>query len=170
MRIYITHCSAKKDLSLRSAGAKVFPDKLYTATPTQRFMMTCKEKNVQWAIFSDKYGVWFPSVEREWYEKDPDSVTHSEFMDLVRSFDSALASYHEICFYHNPGRFHPLYCRLIKTSRLSEKVSLFSHLRDIRLGCDVGWFRGPEDSMSLEAGFLFIFSVLFIHRRCLLVG
>ncbi|RLI76514.1 hypothetical protein DRP04_12570 [Archaeoglobales archaeon] len=59
-RIYITHCSAKKDDCLRGTGIKVTPDKLYTATPLQRFVERCKEKGVEWAIFSDKYGVVFP--------------------------------------------------------------------------------------------------------------
>lgn len=75
MKIYITHCSAKKDDSLKNTGRKVTPDKLYIATPTQRFMNKCKEKKVNWAIFSDLYGVWFPDIEHEWYEKDPDTVT-----------------------------------------------------------------------------------------------
>ena len=58
-RIYITHCSAKKDSVLKNTKAKVTPDKLYTAAPTQRFINECKNKGVNWAIFSDKYGVWF---------------------------------------------------------------------------------------------------------------
>ena len=64
-RIYVTHCSAKKDDSLKNTGKKVTPDKLYTATPTQRFMNKCKEKRTNWAIFSDKYSIWFPSEEHE---------------------------------------------------------------------------------------------------------
>jgi len=51
MRIYITHCSAKKDNSLKNSGVKVTPDKLYTATPIQRFMTRCKEKNVNLGYF-----------------------------------------------------------------------------------------------------------------------
>lgn len=87
MKIYITHCSAKKDDSLKNTGRKVTPDKLYIATPTQRFMSKCKEKKVNWAIFSDLYGVWFPDIEHEWYEKDPDTVTEQEFRNLVKDFD-----------------------------------------------------------------------------------
>ena len=37
MKIYIIHCSAKKDPVLRHCGRSLTPDKLYTATPTQRF-------------------------------------------------------------------------------------------------------------------------------------
>lgn len=131
MRIYLTHCSAKKDDSLRGTGRKATPDVLYTATPTQRFMHACKTRNVCWAIFSDLYGVWFPDVKHEWYEKDPDAVSEQEFQALIRDFDGKLGAYEEIWFYHNPGRFHPLYRRFLNTTRLRDRVVLFSHLREI---------------------------------------
>jgi len=131
MRIYVTHCSAKKDNSLKGTGKKVTPDRLYTATPLQRFMSRCKEKKVRWAIFSDKYGVWFPHEEHEWYEKDPDSVTEQEFKNLVKNFDEKLGKYDEIYFYHNPGRFHPLYGKLLKETKVKGKVTLFSHIDEI---------------------------------------
>jgi len=131
MRIYVTHCSAKKDNSLKGTGEKVTPDILYTATPLQRFMSRCKEKKVGWAIFSDKYGVWFPNEEHEWYEKDPDMVTEKEFKNLVRDFEEKLGDHYEIYFYHNPGRFHLLYRRLLKEIQIKGKVILFSHLDEI---------------------------------------
>ena len=131
MKIYITHCSAKKDNSLKNTGKKVTPDKLYTATPTQRFMNKCKAKNVNWAIFSDLYGVWFPDIEHEWYEKDPDTVTDQEFRNLVNDFDQKLQSYGEIWFYYNPGRFHPLYEKLLQETKLKDKVKRFTHIREI---------------------------------------
>ena len=131
MRIYITHCSAKKDDSLKNSGNKVPPDKLYTATPTKRFMNKCKEKKTNWAIFSDLYGVWFPSMEHEWYEKEPDKVTEQEFTELVNNFDRKLQNYDEIWFYHNPGRFHSLYKRLLQETRLKDRVKLFTHIREI---------------------------------------
>lgn len=56
-KIYVTHCSAKKNSVLKDTCQKVFPDELYTATPTQRFMKKCKEVGVNWAIFSDLYGI-----------------------------------------------------------------------------------------------------------------
>ena len=131
MRIYITHCSAKKDDSLKHTGKKVTQDKLYTATPTQRFMNKCKEEQVKWAIFSDLYGVWFPNVDHEWYEKDPDTVTEQEFENLVNDFDQKLREYDEIWFYYNPGRFHPLYDRLLQKTILRDKVKRFTHIREI---------------------------------------
>lgn len=106
MKIYLTHCSAKKDDSLKNSGRKVPPDKLYTATPTQRFMNKCKETHVNWAIFSDLYGVWFPDIEHKWYEKDPNTVTEKEFYQLLDDFNRKLQRYEEIWFYYNPGRFH----------------------------------------------------------------
>src|SRR5262249_16967111 len=132
MRISITPCSAKKDASLRNSGVRVTPAKLYTPTTTRRFIEKCKATGVNWAIFSDQYGVWFPHVVHEWYEKDPDTVTDAEFRVLLRSFDDSLSNYDEILFYHNPGRFHPLHRRLVKETKLGGKLSLFSHLSEIR--------------------------------------
>lgn len=131
MRIYITHCSAKKNSSLRSTATKVSPDKLYTATPIQRFMKRCRQEKVTWAIFSDQFGVWFPHVKHEWYEKDPDSVTDAEFNGLLDDFNQHLRAYDEIMFYHNPGRFHPLYRRLTQETHLRSRVTLFTHLSEI---------------------------------------
>jgi hypothetical protein len=131
MRIYITHCSAKKDNSLKYSGDKVTPDKLYTATPTQRFMSKCKEKNVNWAIFSDLYGVWLSNIKYGWYEKDPNKVTEPEFTNLVNDFDQKLKCYDEIWFYYNPGRFHPLYEKLLQETSLKCKVRRFTHIKEI---------------------------------------
>jgi hypothetical protein len=131
MKIYITHCSAKKDNSLRNTGKKVTSERLYRAKPTQRFMNKCKERQVEWAIFSDLHGVWFPDAEHEWYEKDPNTVTEQEFRGLVSDFDQKLLKFDEIWFYHNPGRFHPLYKRLLQETKLKNKVKLFTHIRDI---------------------------------------
>ena len=130
MRIYITHCSTKKDGSLEGTGKSVCPQALYAATPTQRFMNRCMSEGVQWAIFSDLYGVWFPDVEHEWYEKDPDCITDFEFDVLLRDFETKLRGYDEVWFYHNPGRFNPLYKRLIQ--RTSLKITKFPHLSEIR--------------------------------------
>lgn len=131
MKIYITHCSAKKDDSLKNTGKKVTPDKLYTAAPTQRFMNRCKDRDVNWAIFSDKYGIWFPNEKHEWYEKNPNYVTKDEIDNLVIDFESKLDVYDEIYFYHNPGRFHRLYDRLLNTVKIEDRIFLISHLSDI---------------------------------------
>src|SRR6266567_8832501 len=88
-RIYFTHCSAKK---AKSTTAAVLPEALYTAKPTQRFIQRCKVMHVRWAIFSDLYGVWFPDINHEWYEKDPDIVTELEFSVLLRDFDAKLSA------------------------------------------------------------------------------
>ncbi len=131
MRIYITHCSAKKDELLKDTGKKVTPDRLYTATPSQRFMRRCKEKGVKWAIFSDFYGVWFPNREHKWYEKPPDTVTEKEFKNLINDFGQKLKRYDEIWFYYNPGRFHPLYKKLLRETRLKDKIRRFTHIVEI---------------------------------------
>jgi len=131
MKIYLTHCSAKKSNSLRISKEKVTPDKLYTATPTRRFMRRCVTNGVKWAIFSDLYGVWFPNVKHEWYEKSPDSVTEIEFRKLLRDFEENLQSYKTVYFYRNPGRFHQLYRKLLRETKLKNKIILISHLEEI---------------------------------------
>ena len=131
MRIYLTHCCAKKDDSLRTTGVKVTPEELYVATPTRRFMNSCKERSVAWAILSDKYGVWFPDVKHKWYDKHPDTVTPEEFERLVNDFDENLDPYDEIWFYYNPGRFHPLYDRLLTRSSLEDRITRFTHISEI---------------------------------------
>jgi len=95
-------------------------------------MERCKAMRVPWAIFSDLYGVWFPHVSHKWYEKDPDTVTESEFSSLLRDFDDKLSAYPEIYFYYNPGRFHPLYRRLLQQSALTARITLITHLWDIK--------------------------------------
>jgi hypothetical protein len=56
----------------------------------QSFMQACKDKKVDWAIFSDLYGIWFPKVMHAWYEKSPGRVTKTESKKLVRDFDEKL--------------------------------------------------------------------------------
>jgi hypothetical protein len=104
-RIYLTHCSATKDIYLKDVDKRVTPDKLYTATPTQRFMKSCMKNNVEWAIFSDNYGIWLSKERHSWYEKSPDSVTDKEFDKLVDNFNTRLKDFDEIWFYYNPSRF-----------------------------------------------------------------
>lgn len=129
--IYITHCSAKKNHHLRITGEKVTPDLLYTATPTQRFMQKCKHLNIEWAIFSDQYGIWFSDEKNSWYEKNPNTVTEQEFDVLVENFNSKLAKYDKIYFYYNPGRFHSLYKRLLSMVNLKERIVFITHLSEI---------------------------------------
>ncbi len=130
-RIYLTHCSARKNRLLRNSTQGVTPDKLYTATPARRFMSRCKKAGAKWAIFSDLYGVWFPHIGHRWYEKSPDTVTDKDFKRLVSDFDRKLRGFDEIWFYRNPGRFHWLYKELLRRTRLRKRVRRFSHLSEI---------------------------------------
>jgi len=46
--------------------------------------------------------------------------------DILRPFEMGLRDYDEVWFYHNPGRFYPLYKKLIReTSVFYEWVELF---------------------------------------------
>lgn len=132
MRIFLTHCTGIKNDSLRLTHQKVTPDLLYLSVPTKRFISRCKNQDVNWAIFSDKYGVWFPSIKHLWYDKHPDLVTEEEFIELLRCFDENLKDFSEIWFYNNPSWFHPLYQRIISASALNSRIRKFSHLKDIR--------------------------------------
>jgi hypothetical protein len=86
---------------------------------------------VNWAILSDKYGIWFSEDLHEWYEKNPSRVTGEGFNHLVGEFDTSLRQFDQIYFYYNPGRFHTLYKRLLKSSELRNRVKLFTHLNEI---------------------------------------
>jgi hypothetical protein len=120
---------------LKGIDREVPPNKLYTSPRIKRFMNSCKEKRVNWAIFSDIYGVWFPWVKHQWYEKDPDTVTEDEFNKLVDDFEEELQDYDEIWFYHNPRFFHSLYRRLLETvdlrQKLRQKVNRFHSIYEI---------------------------------------
>lgn len=133
MRIYITHCSRKKDNSLQGTNIEVPPDKLYTSKHIQCFMCKCKKKEVNWAIFSDEYGVWFPWIKHKWYDKPPSKVTPAEFVRLLSDFDQKLQGYDEIWFYRQPGGrpLHPLYQELLQRTRLKNKVKKFKHIEEI---------------------------------------
>ena len=91
-------------------------------------MTRCKEEGVQWAIFSDLYGVWLAVERRRWYEKAPDTVTEGEFIALLRSFDRRLRLFDEIWFYYHPARFHGLYRRLLRRSRLRRRIHKFRYV------------------------------------------
>jgi hypothetical protein len=132
-RVYVTHCSAKKDNSLKNTDKKVTPDRLYTSKQVQRFIQRCKDNEVDWAIFSDKYGVIFPWAKVEWYDKHPSKVSSREFQRLVDNFVQQLSDYDEVWFYYNPGRFHPLYKELLDKARSrSLEVVPFTRLSQIR--------------------------------------
>jgi len=131
-KIFVTHCSGKKDDSLCDTGIAVAPEKLYTAQPLRRFVDRCKDAEVEWAIFSDKYGLVFPSHKIKWYDKPPGKVSEQEFQKLLQNFVSRLSAYDEVWFYHNPGRFHALYKRLVTEAQVrGTKVRLFSHISEI---------------------------------------
>ena len=131
MRIYITHCSKTKNDSLKNTGIEVTPNRLYTSDRIQRFMNKCKEAEVNWAIFSDKYGVWIPAIKHRWYDKPPCEVTPEEFIQLVNDFDRKLQDYDEIWFYHHPKYIHPLYLKLLQEVKLNDKVKRFHHISEI---------------------------------------
>jgi hypothetical protein len=131
-KLYFTHCCAKKDDSLKGSGKKVSPVQLYQAIPTQRFMERCDEAGVNWAIFSDKYGLVFPQDRVEWCEKHPKKVKASEKKHLFKEAYTDLQQYDRIFFYYNPGRIHPLYLELVEEMRRKGvNIQEITHLHEI---------------------------------------
>jgi hypothetical protein len=89
---------------------------------------------VRWAIFSDYYGIWFSDIEREWYGDDvgdPNLVTNDRFLALLEDFDNSLSDFDEVFFYYNPGRFHPIYKRLLDRTVLKNRIQLITHYWEI---------------------------------------
>lgn len=130
MKLYVTYCSGQKDESLISSGEKVFPDRLYTSPRIQEFIQTCREKSAYWAIFSDKYGIWFPNETHEWYDKHPDEIMDAEFGRLILQSVKKLKNY-DVFFYGNTEdpKFHPRYIQLIDHLRARcIPVTIFSDL------------------------------------------
>jgi hypothetical protein len=116
-KIYITHCSRDKDDELERSGAAVTPDRLYTSPTLLNFISYCKTNGLDWAIFSDHYGVVFPQETITWYSKPPSEVTEEEFTGLLQSFVTRLAGYEEIHFLHRQGETHPLFQRVVELGK-----------------------------------------------------
>jgi hypothetical protein len=60
----------------------------------------------------------------------PASSANATFGDIRRDAKK-LDVYSEIYFYHNPGRFHPFYDRLLNRSALKNRVKRITHLSEI---------------------------------------
>ncbi|MBW4695111.1 MAG: hypothetical protein KME27_25455 [Lyngbya sp. HA4199-MV5] len=131
MKIYLTHCSAEKESTLKGTGIATTPAKLYTNPELQAFMQRCQNKGVAWAILSDRYGVWLPNITHEWYEKHPSTVTEEEFRQLVAQCDRTLQAYDEIYFFVRPATFHPFYQKVLTTIRLASRVTQFRDMQMI---------------------------------------
>lgn len=131
MRIYITHCSAKKNTNYKKNNLLTTPDKLYTSKRIIRFINQCQLKSQKWAILSDKYGIWFPQEKHLWYELHPRNVTKEQLNKLIHNFDKSLSEFDEIWYYYNPAIFHSLYKKILKNTKLRDNVVMFSHLKDI---------------------------------------
>ena len=132
-RIYITHCSGKKDVAYAGTKTKVTPDKLYTAGFIQRLVRRCNQVGANWAIFSDEYDVVFPDVKIKWYDKSPNSINDEEYRSLLKNFIKKLSTYEEIWFYYIPARFHWRYRDLVRDAqKAGMNITLFSHVNQVR--------------------------------------
>jgi hypothetical protein len=135
-RIYVTHCSAKKDSAFKTQLATPF--ELYTGQRVQAFMRRCITLKVPWAILSDKYGIVFPKEQLAYYDLHPDQLTRPAIRRLAQNFVEKLGAYREIWFYRNPPRFHRNYQAVLNIAReqfqrqgKSTRILLFSKIEDI---------------------------------------
>jgi len=132
MRIYLTHCSKDKSLSAKASGEKLPPDQLYTDARLQEFIAACKSVGAFWAILSDHYGVFFPDETHEYYEKPPVKVTPEKELVIIRQFDQTLSAYDEIWFFVRAETFHLFYDRVLKSSTMHNRITLFFDLNAIK--------------------------------------
>jgi|WetSurMetagenome_2_1015567.scaffolds.fasta_scaffold29071_4 hypothetical protein len=134
--INITYCSKTKNDCFRDTSNEVTPSELYTGNRIQSFIKKCVDNEADWAIFSDKYGIWGPAIEgqerNKWYDKAPEDVNEDEFKKLLIEFDNRLSSYDKILFYcKSELELDDLYKRLIKESKLKNRITLISNLNQI---------------------------------------
>ncbi len=124
--LYVTYCAKHKNDFLKGMNVKVKPDQLYISSRIVEFVNYCKQRKVDWAIFSDLYGLWFPNKKHEWYEMPPDFVTADDLILLLKDFLKRTKRYDIIYFYH-PAKWplHPVYQKVIEAS---DKVKLISIL------------------------------------------
>jgi hypothetical protein len=141
MRLYLTHCSKEKDLSLKGTPVAVTPGQLYTNVEIQQFMQRCRRSHVHWAILSDLYGIYFADDQHIWYEKPPDTVTPEEEAGIIESFNQQLNRYDEIYFFIRPASFHPFYARVLQKNILAERVKMFQ---------DLEWIQPSVDDIGLN--------------------
>jgi hypothetical protein len=73
MKLCVTHCAGKKHDGILP------PDKLYISRRIERFIAYCKQNNLNWAILSAKYGLFFPEEERGPYDVTLTSKSRSRY-------------------------------------------------------------------------------------------
>lgn len=112
----------------------VTPDVFYTSKRMRAFIKRCVNYKLQWAVFSDCYGVWFADEKHQWYEKHPDTVTDEEYKKLLEDFNHKLKNYDRIYFYYNPARLHKLYKKLLEETALKDRIIKFNRVSDIEKG------------------------------------
>ncbi len=108
-KLYFTHCSCEKDDKLKGTGKKVSPQELYKSPRIQGFIERCKGEGVEWAIFSDKHALVFPTDKIGWYDKHPDDVSEEEKKLLFNKAFDTLKNYHRAYFCPCMGWVHHLY-------------------------------------------------------------
>jgi hypothetical protein len=106
-------------------------------TALNRILYDVLYRRIQWSK------VWFPDEKHQWYNKHPDTVLEKKFNCLVRDFEDKLCRYDEIYFYHNPGRFHPLYRML---NEVASRTKYAYSVTKVRL-CEMSGMNEPAQKL-----------------------
>ena len=76
----------------------------------------------------------FPSDTKGWYNLPPSKVMRDEEKkkELLQKLHDQIKAFDAVLFYHNPGRFHPLYKFLVeKLTQKGINICMISHLSEI---------------------------------------
>lgn len=125
-KLYFTYCSKSK--KIYNIDKMVLPKELYISDRIQRFIEYCEEKNYEWAIFSDDYGLVLKDDKIKWYDKSPNSVSDDEYKKLLKDTLSKMDGYDDVIFYYDENTFHPLYQKLIDDLQKTKKIKLINML------------------------------------------
>ena len=131
-QIYLSHCSKDKSAQAKATGEKMTPDRLYTDPDLVRFMSRCKEAGLEWAILSDRYGLFRAQDRHAYYEKPPDTVSEDEEAQIAEDLRKGLSQFDTVWFYVRKASFHPFYERVLQKSGVIGKVKFFSDLTQIQ--------------------------------------
>lgn len=111
--LYFTHCSKAKNPDFEDTMDATTPDVLYTSNRIKSFFDDVKERDVPWAIFSDKYGFVFSSSLLRWYDLSPDAISKEDLRRFLEESIDELRGYRKIIYRAGKKPIHWTYQDLI---------------------------------------------------------
>lgn len=130
MKVYLTHCCAKKNELARTTGIAMPPEEMYIEPDIQKFFSYCLSHKLAFGVLSDLYGIWLSPEKKRWYEKSPDTVTDVEKAEILRIFDHELSRFSEIIFLIRPESFHPFYDFVLSHSKHTNRIRRITELKE----------------------------------------